>query len=88
MVFRQLSAAEGYKGWFVDWIEEWSQFLGGCNWYTFHPVLIEIEDDRIMGGIEATVIVLGLGARVRWNHTKTLQVASIERQVAELTEKT
>ncbi len=78
---------EVYKGWFIDWIEEWSQFFRRDNWYTFHPILIEFEDDRIMGGIEATVTILGLGVRVRYNYTVTAQVEEIQARVKEITEK-
>lgn len=63
-----------YKGWFVDWIEEWSQFFQPCNWRTFHPLFIEIEDDRTMGGVEATLIILGVGVRFRWNYAQTEKV--------------
>lgn len=83
-MFRRLSSVEGYKGWFIDWIEEWSQFAGGCNWYTFHPIQIEFEDDRMMGGVEATVIVLGLGFRMRWNWRVTEVAAETLRRVEEI----
>ncbi len=76
--------SEGYVGWFVEPIEQWSQFLGGCNWYTFHPIKIEFEDERIMGGIEITVVILGLGLRVRWNYTETDQVCEMKRVIDDL----
>lgn len=83
-MFRQLSSDEGYKGWFIHWIEEWSQFRGGCNWYTFHPIQFEIEDDRSMGGVEMTLIVLGLGFRVRWNWRVTDQAADILQAIDDI----
>lgn len=43
----------GERRWFLDWVEEWSQFWEPCNWYTFHPIHLQVEDDRIMGGVEA-----------------------------------
>ena len=70
--------------WLLNPIEEWSQFLGGCNWYTFHPFMLEIEDDRVMGGVEATVIVLGLGFRWRWTYKITEELAGIIQQVSDL----
>lgn len=73
---------ESYIGFFVDWIEEWSQFFVGCNWRTFHPIFIEVEDDRSMGGVEATVIVLGVGFRVRWNYRETPEVIGLREQVS------
>jgi hypothetical protein len=79
-----MSGAESYTGWFVEWIEQWSQFWQDCNWYTFHPIKIEIEDERNMGGWEITVIVLGLGFRVRRNYVVTDSVRNIVRQVAEI----
>lgn len=75
---------KGYKGWFLEWIEEWSQLLGGCNWYTFTPIKIEFEDDRILGGFETTWVILGLGFRIRWNHTETDAAREITDAVDEL----
>ena len=76
--------AEGYKGVSIYWIEEWSQFVQRCNWYTFHPIKIEVEDERNMGGVEATVILLGIGFRVRWNYAITEQVEDIVALVEEI----
>lgn len=69
--------SEGYTGCSIYWIEEWSQFFQECNWYTFHPIHIEFEDERSMGGVEATLIIFGLGFRVRWNYTRTEKVDEI-----------
>lgn len=73
-----------YRGVFFDFIEEYSQFWQACNWYTYRVAMFEFEDDRIMGGVEMTLIVLGLGFRVRWNYHVTEEVAKIKRQAAEL----
>lgn len=54
-----------------QFIEEWSQFFQPCNWRTFHPVMFEAEDDGLLGGFEVTAILMGLGLRVRWDHSKT-----------------
>lgn len=78
--------ADGYLGVSVYWIEEWSQLVQRCNWYTFHPLMIELEDERSMGGLELTVIILGLGFRLRWNYAVTEQVESIRQQIQELQE--
>lgn len=83
-MFRQLSSGDGYKGWFLHWIEEWSQFFEPSNWRTFHPIFIEMEDDRIMGGVEATVIILGVGVRLRWNYTITDETAGVLQSVADI----
>lgn len=76
--------ADPYLGFSVYWIEEWSQFFERCNWYTFHPIKIEVEDERSMGGFEVTVIVLGLGFRLRWNYAVTEQLEEIREQIREL----
>lgn len=70
-----------YTGFSIYWIEEWSQFFKSCNWYTFHPLQIEVEDERNMGGFEITVIILGLGFRARWNYEETEMVKGIKEQV-------
>lgn len=70
-----------YRGLYWNWIEEWSQFFQPCNWYTFHPIMIELEDERNMGGVELTLIVLGLGFRIRWNHTETEMVEKIKSDI-------
>ncbi|MGN8022282.1 hypothetical protein ACTJJ7_16390 [Phyllobacterium sp. 22229] len=67
-----------YLGLHFNWIEEWSQFFQSCNWYTFHPVHLEIEDDDAMGGFEVSIVIFGLGFRIRWNHTETEQVSHIK----------
>lgn len=75
---------EEYKGIYFYWIEEWSQLLGGCNWYTFHAAQFEFEWERNMGGVEATVVLLGLGFRVRWNYAVTPIVGDIKKTVDSL----
>lgn len=70
----------------VQFIEQWSQLFTRRNWYTFHLVMIEFEDDAHMGGVEATIIVLGLGLRVRWNHTETEEVIELKRRIEEVEE--
>lgn len=66
---------------FIEWIEEWSQFLGGCNWYTFHFCQIEFEDDRMMGAVEATFVIMGLGFRWRWNFRETETTQELQRRM-------
>lgn len=73
-----------YKGLYFYGIEEWSQFFSRCNWYTFHPIMFEIEDERSMGSIEATVIIIGLGFRVRWNYAQTEMVDDIIQKVSQI----
>lgn len=73
-----------YKGFYFYGIEEWSQFFSRCNWYTFHPFMFEIEDERSMGGLEVTIIIMGLGFRVRWNYSQTEMVDDIIQKVSEI----
>jgi hypothetical protein len=79
-----LGGSDRYTGLYLVGIEEWSQFFGHCNWYTFHPIKIEVEDDLIMGGVEATFILLGLGFRVRLNYARTEQVNQITDSVEQV----
>lgn len=73
-----------YKGFYFYRIEEWSQFFSICNWYTFHPFMFEIEDERSMGGIELTFIIMGLGFRIRYNYDQTEMVDDIIESVKNL----
>lgn len=78
--------SESYTGLYWTWIDEWSQIVRRDNWHTFHPISVELEGDWILGGVEMTIIVLGLGFRVRWNYERTEQVAEIDRRVDEIFE--
>jgi len=77
----RIGGGESYTGFFIDWIEQWSQFFTACNWRTFHVAQFEIEDDRIMGGVEATIILFGVGFRARWNYERTDRVEEISKSV-------
>jgi len=68
----------------VDWQEDWSQFFYPCNWRTFRFAHVEAEDDTMLGAFEVTVVLLGLGVRLRFNHTETDTLAKIRREVSEL----
>lgn len=58
-----------------NWIfythEQYSQFFKNCAWFTFDVANIQFEDDVVLGGIEFTFIILGLGFSIRYNHTET-----------------
>lgn len=84
MKWDQESRCLEHGRWLLQPIEEWSQFWQPCNWYTFHPFMLELEDDRALGAVEVTFIVLGLGLRWRWNHTETERMTEIKQQVADL----
>jgi hypothetical protein len=70
--------------WLFEFHEEWSQLVSKYNWYTCTLCRIEFENDAILGAYEATAILIGIGLRVRWNHTRTETMDEIERRVAEL----
>lgn len=72
---------DGEKSWFIDWVEQYSQFFERCNWYTYNLAHIEFENDVSMGAWDVTFIVFGLGFRARWNHTRTVRVEEIERRM-------
>jgi hypothetical protein len=53
---------------FMHPIFEWEQLIGKWNWVTFHPIMIELENDKMSGGWEFTLILLGVGIRFRYNY--------------------
>lgn len=79
MIMRRLTSFT--SNWVFDFIQDWSQFFEDCNWYTFRLAWIELEDDRLLGAYEFTFVLLGLGFRVRYNHTETETVKEIKSQV-------
>lgn len=76
-----------YCGWFIDWIEQWSQFVRHDNWNTFNFIQIEFEDDRCMGAVETTIIFLGLGFQLRWNYKDTDLSKQLTENIREISEK-
>jgi len=75
------------RKWFIEWHEHWSQFFQSCNWYTFQFCHIEFEYDPLMGGVEFTFIILGLGFRWRWNYTVTERAQELQDRVSKVTER-
>lgn len=75
--FRRL----GSSRWLVEFINEWREFGPHLNWRTFHPLMLEIEDDRMMGAVEFTIIILMLGIRVRLTYTDTDFTAELAAHV-------
>jgi hypothetical protein len=73
-----------YTGFFISWIEDWSQFFRRCNWYTFRLISVELEDDRMMGGVDLTAILLGVGFCARFNYARTDKVDEIIAAVDEI----
>jgi hypothetical protein len=52
---------------FIELINDWKQFHGSWNWYTFTLINIEFENDAMTHGYEFYFVILGLGIRIRYN---------------------
>ena len=52
---------------FIYLINEWAQIIGRWNWYSFTLIEISAENDITAPGFELTIIILGLGFRLRIN---------------------
>lgn len=70
----------------IEWIEQWSQFFERCNWRTFNVAQVELEDDRMFGAVEMTVVLLGIGFRVRWTYAETEATRELRERVDALSE--
>ena len=81
-----MSEENEYTGVYFDFLNEWSQVVGKYNWIIFTPIMLEFENDITMGGLEMTVMVLGVGFRIRWNHTLTKQSDEIIKRAKEITD--
>jgi hypothetical protein len=79
-----MSKDEEYTGWHIDWTEDYSQFFRKDNWYTFTFIHLVFENDTMMGGYELTFVVLGLGFRIRYNHTRTELVDEILKSIDDI----
>lgn len=79
--------SEEYLGWHFIAIEEYSQFLQRCNWYTFDFVWCGFEHDKSMGSVELTLIALGLGFRISYNYAQTPLVDKILKAREEIEKK-
>ena len=70
------------KGNFLfEFIEQYSQLFRIDNWYTFTFAFVEFENDKVMGALEFQVTLLGLGFRIRWNHTETETKKDIKEKI-------
>lgn len=57
------------KRFVITWINEWRQFDRklNWNWYTFTPIQLDFEYDKMTKGICFEIIILGLGFFLRFN---------------------
>jgi len=78
------SLGDGESPWLIEFINQWPEFGPGYNWRTFNPILIEIEDDRMMGAIEFRCVILMLGIRVRYTYTITEKMQRLRRTVEDI----
>jgi hypothetical protein len=66
----------------IEFINDWAQFHGTWNWYTFTLINIEFENDVMCHGYEFYFVILGLGFRIRYNKASFKPwVEEIERDV-------
>lgn len=50
---------------------EWGQFIGKCNWYTFTPIRLRVEHKRYWGSFGFEFILLGLGIYLEFHYKDT-----------------
>ncbi len=53
----------------VSFYSQWK--FRGCNWYDFTIVNLEFEWDKMLGGFELMVGLLGLNLHLRYQYTET-----------------
>lgn len=57
-----------FKRFVITWRNDWKQLSGDSfNWYSFTPILVEFEYDKMTEGISFEIIILGLGFFLRYN---------------------
>lgn len=56
------------KNFLAHFINDWGQIFGKWNWVSFHFIHIYFEDDKMTGGYELEVVILGLGFRARYTY--------------------
>ena len=70
---------------FVYFINDWLQFRGKYNWYTFHFCHIYLENETMSGGLEFEFVILGLGFCLRYNYA--FEESKVGKIIEELQEK-
>lgn len=68
--------------WVISTYSQWT--FGGCNWYDFTWINLETEWDKLLGGVELSIGLLGLHFRVRYNYTETETMAELKSMVDEI----
>lgn len=75
------------EGWAFESQNDWWNPFKKYNWYTLRLCHIEIENDAIFGAYECTIVLLGLGGRIRYTHTETEYAKDLEKRVEEMEKK-
>ena len=70
----------------IEALCDWEQFLNpsAYNWHTFRFASFEIENDKMLGGLEVQMVFLGLGFRARWNHSDTELTDRISQEIDQI----
>lgn len=69
---------------FIEFLNDWSQFIGDWNWITFTFCDCHIEKDMFVGGWEFVIQILGLGLRFRLNDPESEGIKEMNRRIDEI----
>lgn len=73
------------RNWLLEFREQYRQFFCSCNWYDFTFFHFNVEWNRCMGGVEATLVVLGFSARVSYTYDHHSEMREeLDRRFAEM----
>lgn len=81
-----MSRLDEYLGLHVTWLQQWTGLFGRNNWYDFDLVHLYVEWDRMLGGVELSAVLLGLGFTLRYNYAETEAWLDIKRRAADARE--
>jgi len=73
------------KKWGISFYNEYGQLLEKCNWYTFTVLNVEFENDKMTGGYELKVCLLGFAFIIRYNTDKAFRLfKKWEKEITEV----
>ncbi len=77
------------KRFVFTFIFEWEQIIPHFNWYTFTPIKVEFEYDKMLQGVEVCIVILGIGFIIRYNLPSSDKIfAKFEDDIKKLCKKT
>jgi len=76
--FEEMRATINLKKISIDFVNEWKQLLGGYNWIIIHPLMFRFEKDKMFGGMEVELYILGFGLRVYWTWNKKMSESKLK----------